>query len=75
MNPSTSKAQPPPLPDGRGVRSRVRSEFLEMPGLVLTLSQAMRLFALDPDSCREVLSDLVDAGFLATDGPRFLRAH
>jgi len=75
MNPSTSKARPTALCDGRLVRLRVRSEFLAMPGLALTLCQAMRLFALDPDSCREVLSDLVDDGFLATDDGRFLRAH
>ncbi len=44
--------------------SRVRGEFLEMPGLRLTEAQARRLWALDPPLCRMVLSDLVDSGFL-----------
>jgi hypothetical protein len=44
---------------------RVRSEFLEMPGLSLTFTQACRLWALDERACGRVLQDLVAEGFLA----------
>lgn len=46
------------------VADRVRSEFLEMPGMQLTLSQATRLWNLGADDCRHVLDFLVDTGFL-----------
>lgn len=44
--------------------SRVRGEYLEMPGLSLTLEQAKRLLALDHGTCSGVLSNLVRSGFL-----------
>lgn len=47
------------------VVDRVRSEFVEMPGMELTLPQAVRLWNLGVDDCRSVLDALVDAGFLA----------
>ena len=43
---------------------RIRSEFLEMPGLCLTPRQAARLLALDPETSRELLGKLAEAGFL-----------
>jgi hypothetical protein len=46
------------------VVDRVRSEFIEMPGMELTLPQATRLWNLGVDDCRSVLDALVDAGFL-----------
>ena len=51
--------------------TRVRAEFREMPGLTLTLSQASRLFSIEPTRCERVLDVLVDAGHLATDGVAF----
>ena len=45
--------------------TRIRSEFVEMPGLHLTLAQAQRLWGLDERTCREVLTALVDMRFLA----------
>ena len=47
------------------IAERVRDEFREMPGLTLTLAQARRLWSLDASTCTEVLSNLVEAGFLA----------
>jgi len=44
---------------------RVRAEYLEMPGLDLTIAQARCLWAADTDLCECVMSSLVDAGFLA----------
>ena len=43
---------------------RVRNEFLEMPGLRLSVSQAMRLWGLDREACQRVIDALVDASFL-----------
>jgi hypothetical protein len=43
---------------------RVKGEFLEMPGLRLTLAQAQRLWAIDQALCDAVLATLVEARFL-----------
>ena len=43
---------------------RLKSEFLEMPGLKLTEAQARRLWALDESSCSYVLDRLVKSNFL-----------
>ena len=43
---------------------RIRSEFLEMPGLRLTPAQAARLWALDRHTSERVLDRLTMAGFL-----------
>jgi hypothetical protein len=44
--------------------NRVRSEFIEMPGLRLRLDQAQRLWNLDRHACELVLTSLVEARFL-----------
>ena len=46
------------------VVDRVRADFVEMPGLELTLPQAVRLWTLGADDCRYVIDALVDVGFL-----------
>ena len=43
---------------------RLKSEFLEMPGLKLTEAQARRMWGLDAASCSYVLENLVKAHFL-----------
>ena len=43
---------------------RVRGEFTDMPGLELTLPQAVRLWQLGMDDCLFVVDALIDAGFL-----------
>ena len=53
---------------------RIHAEYREMPGLKLTLSQASRLFNLEPARCAEVLDALVNVGVLRRDGKRFLHA-
>lgn len=42
---------------------RVRTEFVDVPGLELTMSQAVRLSSLGVDDCRYVI-DALDEGFL-----------
>jgi DNA-binding IclR family transcriptional regulator len=43
---------------------RIRSEFLEMPGLRLTPAQAARLWAVDRQTSERILHGLVAVGFL-----------
>ena len=52
------------------VLRRIRSEYVEMPGLRLTVAQAQRIFGLDRATCESVLEALVEAKFLrrARDG-------
>ena len=57
------------------LRHRVAAEFIEMPGLQLTLPQAWRLFALRSDVCLRVLMELSEGGVLrrTPDGQFALR--
>jgi hypothetical protein len=43
---------------------RIRGEFLEMPGLRLTLAQAARLWQMDAATCAALLMRLVSDRFL-----------
>ena len=43
---------------------RIRSEFLEMPGLQLTPAQAARLWGLDRHTSERLLDGLTRTGFL-----------
>jgi hypothetical protein len=64
---------------------RIRGEYLEMPGLRLTLKQAQRLCGVDPALCQRVLDILVEVKFLTvkadgtyarlTDGANSPRPH
>jgi hypothetical protein len=46
----------------------IKAEYLEMPGLCLTLPQAQRLWDLDRDICAAALGRLVEIGFLCCAG-------
>ena len=50
---------------------RVRSEYLEMPGLGLTLAEAARLLSLDQSTCARLLDALVQARFLTLTSKGF----
>jgi hypothetical protein len=43
---------------------RVSAEFIEMPGLRLTLPQATRLLGLEPAECERIIDQLVGNRFL-----------
>lgn len=61
------------MSDDEVLASRIRGEYLEMPGLNLTCAQACRLWQLDDATCSAVLSRLVAEGFLArTPGGAFV---
>jgi hypothetical protein len=46
---------------------RIRSEYLEMPGLGLTLPQAARMWNLNARQSERLLSALVNSGFLSCE--------
>jgi hypothetical protein len=43
---------------------RIQGEYAEMPGLSVTLAQAQRLLATDPQTCAAVLKTLIGRGVL-----------
>ncbi len=49
------------------VVQRIRGEYLEMPGLTLTVRQAARLWGLGVPQSQRVLSELVESRFLVAD--------
>jgi hypothetical protein len=53
---------------------RACGEFVEMPGLRLTLPQAKRLWGLDEPTCVRLLERLVAAGFLCRTVRGYARA-
>jgi hypothetical protein len=63
------------LPPNPQLLGRIRAEYLEMPGLTLTLPQAQRLWHQRERECEELLGALIDAKFLCrkSDG-RYARA-
>jgi hypothetical protein len=54
--------------------NRIRAEYLEMPGLRVTLEQAQRLFGLDWTLCKAAFDLLVTEDFLRVS-PRGLYAR
>jgi len=52
----------------------IRAEYLEMPGLCLTLAQAARLWNVEQDRCLQALESLTRAGFLYRSRDSYLRA-
>ena len=55
---------------------RVRGEYREMPGMRLTIAQAMRLWSLDRQACAKVFDSLVASHFLELDATgRYGKAH
>jgi hypothetical protein len=49
----------------KDIVERVRSEYLEMPGMRLTPPQLQRLFGIAPSLCDAVLESMVQSRFLA----------
>jgi DNA-binding IclR family transcriptional regulator len=47
------------------VSHRIRAEYLEMPGMSLTIQQIARLCGIERSACHAVLDALVEAKFLA----------
>jgi hypothetical protein len=47
------------------VEQRLLREYLDLPGLSLSLAQAARLLCVEAPTCEVVLNELVDAQYLA----------
>jgi DNA-binding IclR family transcriptional regulator len=47
------------------ILARIHAEYVEMPGMRLTLDQLLRLCGIDRSTCRRVLEELVTRKFLA----------
>lgn len=55
------------------ITTRCRGEFLEMPGMRLTLQQAARFLGIDAATCERALEQLVSSGFLRKVGSVYVR--
>jgi DNA-binding IclR family transcriptional regulator len=55
----------------------IRAEYLEMPGLRLTVAEAARFWGLHSTTCETVFRELEQSGFLSwcDDGSYRLREH
>lgn len=58
-----------PAPD---LATRVCAEFKDMPGVRLTLAQAVRLWSAERAECEAVLRDLTARGLLCRVGSTYL---
>ena len=68
----SSMLNPTSNPNCEDLTLRARAEFREMPGMCLTTAQAARLWQLSPARAEELLSELVQSGFLVRrDGQRY----
>jgi hypothetical protein len=74
--PEAGSASTPPRSQIDELLRRIQGEFLEMPGLRLTVSQAQRLWGLGPSVCDAVLAALVETKFLTrTRDGAFVRSE
>ena len=55
----------------RSLCAQICAEYLEMPGMRLSVPQAARLFNVEPTRCARLLKALVADGALWTDGHEF----
>ena len=67
---SHTAALPPFTPD---LVALIRAEYLEMPGLCLTVAQAARLWNVGRDECVKTLDTLTRTGFLYRSKDQYLR--
>jgi hypothetical protein len=68
----------PPDQAGEAFRhavARAKADFLEMPGLILTVPQAAKLWAYEPYYCESLLTALERDGFLVRVRGAFTRPH
>lgn len=53
------------VPVAAHILQRIKSEYIEMPGLALRPEQVQRLCGVDGAACQTVLEALVETGFLS----------
>jgi hypothetical protein len=54
--------------------TRIKSEYIEMPGLWLTPEQGARLWAIERNQCEQLLRTLVEQRFLTVSDGRYGRS-
>jgi Fic family protein len=64
---STGQTVTPAKGETLALVQRIRAEYVEMPGLSLTVLQAARFWGLSARTLERVLSSLVESGFLQRD--------
>jgi hypothetical protein len=74
MLPTPTVAFVSPEPPQADLLSLIRAEYLEMPGLSVTLPQAVRLWNADRRQCLDALEALVRDGFLRRSHDMYLRS-
>lgn len=57
----------------RALCTRVIGEYLEMPGLKVTIPQACRLWNIDQPQCAHLFDTLLASGFLQKSGECYVR--
>ena len=70
---STGQTVTPARGEPLAVVQRIRAEYIEMPGLSLTVLQAARFWGLSARTLERVLSSLVESGFLERDKKGYYR--
>ena len=65
--PEGARLRPTAITERGQLLQRMRAEYVEMPGLVLTLPQAARLWCLTASQAKSAFTELVDSGFLVRD--------
>jgi hypothetical protein len=66
-SPSGATAHKPIEPQAKAIQEltrRIQAEYVEMPGLSVTLAQAQRLFATDRQTCTAAFKTLIRRGVL-----------
>ena len=58
----------------KDVSAQIRREYLDLPGLCLTLDQAARLCNVDRTTCGNALDALIREGVLRRSGNRYISA-
>jgi len=61
--------------EDRELCTRIVAEYLEMPGLILTVPQASRLWHSEAARCARLMDTLIASGFLRKCGDRYVRAN
>jgi DNA-binding IclR family transcriptional regulator len=74
MNVNALRPTPQDAARSSALISRIHGQFIEMPGLSLTLPQASRLFGLPEATCLRLLIRLIDSGALRVLDGRYALA-
>jgi hypothetical protein len=64
----SARGTPQGEPPRRALVAIIETVYQEMPGLMLQLDEAARVFGLRPATCAVILNDLVKCGSLNRDG-------